>query len=148
MLLTLLAVLVALWVAGVLAIWWYARRLGEPATLREAVRFGPDVLALVRRLVRASALTRGLRAMLAALALYLILPVDLVPDVIPIVGWADDLVLVVLALRAVTRRAGGQLITLHWPGSPAGLAVLLRLLRLSAPSDAAGRAPRSAPRGS
>lgn len=111
------------------ALWWYARRIGQVATLRDAARFAPDVLALVRRLATSRVLSGRLRVALGALALYLVLPIDVVPDVLPVVGWADDVVLVVLALRAVIRRAGAELIPDHWTGSPAGLAVLLRLTR-------------------
>lgn len=127
---TVVAVVAALYAVGVAAIWWYARRLGETASLREAGRFLPDVLVLIRRLLRGGGLSRRARAGLGALAVYLVLPIDLVPDVLPLVGWADDIVLVVLVLRAVVRRSGAELIRERWPGSPGGLAVLLRLLRL------------------
>lgn len=126
-----LGVVVALYAVAVAAIWWYARRLGEPASLRDAGRFLPDVLGLIRRLLASGRLSRGARAGLGMLALYLVLPIDVVPDVIPLVGWADDVVLVVFVLRAVVRRTGADLIRTSWPGSPGGLAVLLRLLRLS-----------------
>lgn len=129
-LLTILAVVVGLYALLVGAIWWYARRLGEVATLREAARFGPDLLGLIRRLIASGRLGRRGRAALGLLALYLVLPIDVVPDVIPLVGWADDLVIVVLVLRAVVRRTGSELVRANWPGSPGGLAVLLRLLRL------------------
>lgn len=129
--LSVVAVLAALYAVAVAAIWWYARRLGEPASLRDAGRFLPDVLGLIRRLIRSGGLTRRARAGLGLLALYLVLPIDVVPDVLPLVGWADDIVLVVLVLRAVVRRTGADLIRANWPGSPSGLAVLLRLLRLS-----------------
>ncbi len=133
-LLMVLAVVVALYAAAILAIWWYARRLGEPASLREAGRFIPDVLGLIRRLIAGGGLSRRARAGLGALAVYLVLPIDVVPDVIPLVGWADDVVLVVLVLRAVVRRAGAEVVRTNWPGSPAGLNVLLRLLRLGPPA--------------
>jgi uncharacterized membrane protein YkvA (DUF1232 family) len=128
-LLKILALLVLLYGVAVAAIWWYARSLGEPATLREAARFGPDLVRLVRRLLVSGSVSRRGRLALAALALYLVLPIDLVPDPIPLIGWADDLVIVVLVLRGVTRRTGAELIRRHWLGGPAGLAVLLRLLR-------------------
>lgn len=129
--LTIVGVVVLLYAVTVAAIWWYARRLGEVSTLREAARFGPDLLGLIRRLLAHGRLSRGTRTGLGLLALYLVLPIDLVPDVVPLVGWADDVVLVVLVLRAVVRRAGADVIRANWPGSPGGLAVLLRLLRLS-----------------
>ena len=112
----------------VAAVWWYARSLAEPATLREAVRFGPDLVGLVRRLATTPQLSRRMKAALVGLSLYLVLPIDLIPDVVPLVGWADDVVLAVLVLRAVVRRAGGDAIRANWRGGAAGLAVLQRLL--------------------
>jgi uncharacterized membrane protein YkvA (DUF1232 family) len=54
-------------------------------------------------------------------------PLDLVPDFIPVMGYADDAVIVVAVLRAVIKRAGRDTIAQHWPGSPDGLAAVERL---------------------
>lgn len=124
------AAVVLLYAVLVGAMWWYARSLAEPATLREAVRFGPDLVGLVRRLIAGPGLSRPMKAALFGLGTYLVLPVDLVPDVVPLVGWADDVAIAVLVLRAVVRRAGGEAIRANWRGSAAGLAVLQRLLRV------------------
>lgn len=122
--------LLVLYAALIGAVWCYARSLAEPATLSEAARFGPDLLGLVRRLLTSGVLSRRGKVAVGALLIYLVMPIDLVPDVIPLVGWADDLVLVVLVLRMSLRRAGAAAVTQYWHGSPAGLAVLQRLLRL------------------
>ena len=58
---------------------------------------------------------------------YLLLPFDLVPDFVPVLGFADDAVVVALVLRAVVRRAGPEAIERHWPGSEPGLAAVRRL---------------------
>jgi uncharacterized membrane protein YkvA (DUF1232 family) len=58
------------------------------------------------------------------------MPIDLVPDVIPIIGYADDVVVVAVVLRSVVRRAGADVVRRHWPGSEQGLAVVLRLAGL------------------
>ena len=73
---------------------------------------------------------RGIRIRLALLLAYLALPIDLIPDFIPVLGYADDAVIVALVLRSVTRRAGPEALTKHWPGTPEGLAALRRLCRL------------------
>jgi uncharacterized membrane protein YkvA (DUF1232 family) len=57
---------------------------------------------------------------------YLLSPIDLVPDFIPVIGYADDAVIVALVLRSVIKRAGADAIRRHWPGSPAGLDVILK----------------------
>jgi uncharacterized membrane protein YkvA (DUF1232 family) len=128
--LTVVVVIAALYAVTVAAIWWYARSLAEPANLREAARFGPELLRLVRRMLSSGDVSRGSKAALVALALYLVMPIDLVPDFIPVIGWADDVVIVVLVLRAVVRRTGSEIITRNWSGGSASLSVLLRLLRL------------------
>jgi uncharacterized membrane protein YkvA (DUF1232 family) len=78
---------------------------------------------------------------------YLALPFDLVPDVIPVIGYADDALVVALVLRAVVRRAGVDALARHWPGSPDGLAAVCRLARLpdtrSAPRGEGGTRPGS-----
>ena len=61
---------------------------------------------------------------------YLALPFDLVPDFIPIIGYADDAILVAVVLRSVVRRAGPEAVRRHWPGTPDGLSALWRAARL------------------
>ncbi|MFI5693712.1 YkvA family protein [Kribbella sp. NPDC051586] len=58
------------------------------------------------------------------------LPFDLVPDFIPVIGYADDAVIVAFALRSVTRSAGPAALDRHWPGSSEGLAAVRRLAGL------------------
>jgi len=47
---------------------------------------------------------RWLKVGTALIALYLFSPIDLIPDVLPMVGMVDDLVLVPLAIRWLLRR--------------------------------------------
>lgn len=105
-------------------LWLAARRAGDPIRLREGLRLLPDVIRLLRRLAADPALPIGVRVRLALLLGYLLLPIDLVPDFIPVLGYADDAIIVVIALRSVTRRAGPEALTRHWPGSAAGLAAV------------------------
>jgi uncharacterized membrane protein YkvA (DUF1232 family) len=57
------------------------------------------------------------------------MPVDLVPDFVPVLGQLDDALLVAAALAYVVRRAGRDVVEELWPGSQAGLAAVLRLAR-------------------
>jgi len=127
------------WVAGMLgglllvwlvllAVLWVTRP--DELRLRELLRLLPDVVRLVRRLAADPTLARGVRVRLWLLLGYLALPVDLVPDVIPVLGYADDAVVVALVLRSVVRRAGPEGLERHWPGTPAGLAAVRRLAGL------------------
>lgn len=119
--------LLLLWVVLVLVLW---RARPDESGAREALRLLPDVLRLVRRLAADRSLPRGVRIRLWALLVYLLSPIDLVPDFLPVIGYADDVVAVAWALRSVVRRAGMEALERHWPGTPAGLTVVTRLTRV------------------
>lgn len=117
------------WAVLVAVLYVLARREGDPTRLRDALRLLPDVLRLVRRLAGDPTLPRTVRWRLSALLVYLALPLDLVPDVLPLIGYADDVVVLALVLRSVVRAAGPEALARHWPGTPEGLAVVERLVR-------------------
>jgi uncharacterized membrane protein YkvA (DUF1232 family) len=121
------AALLLAWLALVVAL-VLARPRG--ALLREALRLLPDVLRLIRRLAADPDLPRGVRIRLGALLVYLALPVDLIPDFIPVLGYADDAIIVTAVLRSVARRAGSGAVRSHWPGTDDGFAALARLTGL------------------
>ena len=122
--------LVLLWLTLIAALWLIQRKSADELTLREALRLLPDLVRLLRRLAADGAVPRSVRIGLVALIGYLLLPIDLVPDFVPVLGYADDAVIVALALRWVVRRAGAELLTRHWPGTPEGLAAVQRLAGL------------------
>ncbi len=99
--------------------------------LREALRILPDVLRLVRRLSGDRSLPRGVRIRLGLLLVYLASPIDLIPDFIPVLGYADDAIIVTWVLRGVVRRAGLDAVRGHWPGTDEGFAALTRLTGLT-----------------
>jgi uncharacterized membrane protein YkvA (DUF1232 family) len=126
--------------------WWHWLLLGSGVTLatygalvawlliagrrqdaRALAGFVPDCVSLFRRLLADRRIPRRKRLLLAALIGYLALPLDLVPDFIPVAGQLDDAVLVALVLRSVLRAGGPQLLEEHWPGPPSSLEVLTRL---------------------
>lgn len=119
--------LLLLWVTLLVVLW---RVKPDDERLREALRVLPDVLRLVARLARDSSLPRGLRLRLWLLLAYLAVPVDLVPDFLPVIGYADDAVLLIWTLRSVARLAGADAVALHWPGTPQGLQTVTRLAGL------------------
>jgi uncharacterized membrane protein YkvA (DUF1232 family) len=108
-----------------------ARPTGE--SVAQAWRLLPDLLRLVRRLAGDRTLPNGVRLRLWLLLAYLAVPIDLVPDFLPVIGYADDVIVTVVVLRSVVRRAGAEAVTRHWPGSPAALAVIWRLCGLPEP---------------
>ena len=119
--------LLLVWLALVGALLVLARREPDSSTLRDLVRLVPDVLRLLRRLVADDEVPRGVRWRLVALIAYLAMPIDLVPDFVPVIGYADDAVVVALALRSVVRRAGPDALERHWSGTEQGLAAVKRL---------------------
>ena len=127
--------LVVLWLLLVLLLW---RARPDELGIREALRLLPDVVRLVRRLAADRSLPRGVRIRLWGLLAYLLSPVDLVPDFVPVLGYADDVVVVAWALRSVARRSGTEALDRHWPGQPAGLD---GVRRLAAGSPRAGDSP-------
>ncbi len=84
-------------------------------------------MRLLKRLAADADVPRGVRIRMALLLVYLALPIDLIPDFIPVLGYADDAILVALVLRSATVRAGPEVIAKHWPGTPDGLAALRQL---------------------
>lgn len=124
---------------GVLVLWSIlvvVLLVARPADLRVAdvLRLLPDTVVLLRRLAADAELPRGVRVRLVLLLVYLVLPIDLIPDFIPVLGYAGDAIIVALALRSVVRRAGPAALQRHWPGSAEGLAAVRRLAGISDPT--------------
>ena len=99
---------------------------GRGADARALARFVPDCIVLFRRLLADERIPRRRKLALVALLGYLALPIDLVPDFIPVAGQLDDVLAVVLVLRFVLRSADDDLLAEHWPGPPRALALLRR----------------------
>lgn len=92
-----------------------ARRIGQVAAVL------PDLLRLAYRLMRDPRVPVR-RRMLAGVALgYVVLPFDVIPDAIPGLGQADDVVVVAVALRLLMDGAGAEVVAEHWDGSAATL---------------------------
>ncbi|MFJ8691167.1 YkvA family protein [Micromonospora wenchangensis] len=119
--------------AVAVAVSWLALLVGllivrpEGPLLAEALRILPDLVRLLRRLAGDATLPRGVRVRLGLLLAYLVIPVDLIPDVIPVLGYADDAIIVVAVLRSVVRRTGVGAVRRHWPGTEDGFVALCRL---------------------
>lgn len=115
---------------------------GRHGDARALAGFVPDCAVLFTRLVRDPRLSRRKKILLAALAAYLALPFDLVPDFIPVAGQLDDAILVALALR-ILLRGDRELVVEHWPGPPQSLQLVLRLggHRATAEVDSRGGYP-------
>ena len=122
-------VLVWLLLSGMLL--WAARKQPDKTRLADLLRLVPDVVRLLRRLVADPTVPRSVRVWLVALLVYLLIPIDIIPDFIPVLGWADDAIIVAIVLRFATKHAGAGALERHWPGTPQGLQALRSLAGIS-----------------
>ena len=118
------AALLLAWAALVIAL--LAAR-PKNALLSEAIRPLPDLVRLLRRLAADPAMPCGVRVRLGLLMAYLAIAIDLIADFIPVLRYADDAIIVTLALRSTVRRAGLDAVRARWPGTDDGFAALCRL---------------------
>ena len=70
----------------------------------------------------------SVKVALVGLMTWLISPIDLIPEFVPVLGPLDDVVVAILVLRFVHRRMGTDEIARRWPGTPDGYAVLARVV--------------------
>ena len=122
------ATLVAVWIAFVVLLIIVRPR---DLTAREAGALVPDLLRLVGALARDQRLPRRVRWRVWFLLAFMASPIDLIPDVIPVVGFLDDIVVAYIVLRSVVRRAGDDVLQRNWRGSAEGLEAIERALRLN-----------------
>jgi uncharacterized membrane protein YkvA (DUF1232 family) len=116
---------IAAWALFVVILW-----LARPRDVRmiEVVRLVPDLLRLVRDLLADRSVPGRVRLALLGLLAYLINPIDLIPEFIPVLGPVDDVVVAILVLRYVRHRLGDEELRRRWPGSADGYLLLSGVL--------------------
>lgn len=121
----LLVVVAAMWLVLVAVLWLHrpSRELVGPA-----VRLVPDVARLARAVIADRETPRSVRIALTALLVYLLSPIDLIPEFLPGIGLLDDVILAGLVLRWVGRRVEVERLRAHWSGSADGFELLLRFI--------------------
>jgi uncharacterized membrane protein YkvA (DUF1232 family) len=77
----------------------------------------------------------GSKVLLGVALVWLLSPIDLVPEFIPVLGPLDDVIVVGLVLRHLVRRAGPEVVHEHWRGDPRVLRTAFRLARLAPAGD-------------
>jgi uncharacterized membrane protein YkvA (DUF1232 family) len=115
-----LGLMVASWALLVLL----ARRL-PPGLLRDLASFVPDCVTTARRLRRDPRVPHRAKLVVALAGLWLLSPIDLLPEFLPVIGPLDDVLVVALALRYAARRIPPEVLAAAWPGEPRVLARLV-----------------------
>ncbi|HEX3279059.1 MAG TPA: DUF1232 domain-containing protein [Thermoleophilaceae bacterium] len=101
--------------------------VGRQADARALVRLVPDCVVLFKRLLTDPRVDWWRKVVLVGVIAYVVSPIDIVPDFVPIAGQLDDAILVVIAIRVLLRGSGPRLLSEHWPGPARSLEFIRRL---------------------
>jgi uncharacterized membrane protein YkvA (DUF1232 family) len=109
-----LAVGIAVWLLAILIL----VIVGRKQQARELAAAIPNLLVLFRGLLRDPRVPRGSKIWVLVAVIWIASPIDLVPEFIPVLGPADDLIVAALVLRHVLKRTDRSLLAEHWRGDP------------------------------
>ena len=115
--------LVTIWALAVLVLLWSGRKTAA----KELVVLLPNLVRLFRGLIGDPRVPRGSKALLLVGAVWLVSPIDLIPEFLPGIGGIDDAIVAALILRHVVRRAGDEVVREHWKGDPKTIGLILRV---------------------
>jgi uncharacterized membrane protein YkvA (DUF1232 family) len=120
-----LALVVVLWLLAILVL----VALGRRAQARELVTLIPNLAVLFRGLLGDPRVPRSSKAWLWFALVWVISPIDLIPEFIPVAGPLDDAIVAALVLRHILRRVDRTVLADHWRGEAATLEGIIRLAR-------------------
>ena len=123
--------LLLVWLLFIAVLWVFRPR---DVTLGQLIRIVPDVLRLVRQILADGTVPLRVRVALVGLLAWLLNPIDLIPEFVPVLGPLDDVVVAVLVLRYVRRILGDDELRRRWPGTAEGYALLAGVLGKPRPS--------------
>jgi uncharacterized membrane protein YkvA (DUF1232 family) len=112
-----LAVAVAVWLLAIAALYLAGRR----SAARELATLLPNLILLFKGLLGDPAVPRSSKVLLGLAVVWLVSPIDLVPEFVPVAGPLDDAIVAALVLRYVLRRTDASVLRRHWRGDPAVL---------------------------
>jgi len=101
------------------------------ASLKEILRDFPNLVRLLYRLIRDARVSKADKAILAGILLYVINPMDLIPDLLPVLGQIDDAYLVALGFLRLLNRAEPGVVEEHWEGQSDIRELLHSIIRTS-----------------
>lgn len=93
--------------------------------VKDAALMLPNLIKLVGRLLKDPRVPRRSKVALGLAAAYVASPIDLVPEFIPVVGWADDVLVILFAIDSLIERSGPDVVAEHWDG-PGDLLAMIR----------------------
>ena len=117
--------LVVLW-AALLVVFWLVRP--KDVSARELIRVVPDVVRLIRSVITDRTAPMDVRVVLVGLLIWIVSPIDLIPEFIPGLGPLDDVIVAIVAMRYTRRRMGLTALRSRWRGSDDGFALLVRVI--------------------
>lgn len=117
-------VLAGLWVLSCLAMILFANRL-PAGLLRDIAEFLPACVTTARTLRKNPAVPRRAKVALVIAIVWVLSPIDLLPEFLPVIGPLDDVVAVILLLRYAARSIPRDVLLEAWPANPH---LLVRLL--------------------
>ncbi len=129
---SILLAFVLVW-AAFLVVFWALRPKG--VSIRELLGLIPDILRLLRSLIGDRNAPLDVRVVLVGLVAWILSPIDLIPEFIPVLGPMDDVVVAIVAMRYIRRRVGTDDLRRRWSGSAAGFAMLLAVIGSGRISD-------------
>lgn len=97
-------------------------------TLKAVIRDIPNFLKLLGRLAKDPRVSRMDKGIVVATLGYILMPMDLIPDFIPLLGQVDDVYLLALALDRLVSRAGIDILLDHWDGEERSLEIAISAL--------------------
>ncbi len=109
-----------------------AKRL-PPGAAKDLASVLPACLTTIRRLRKDPRVPRSAKIAVAIAGLWVLSPIDLIPEFLPVIGPLDDVVVVALAFRFAARRVPHEAIYDAWPADPSVLDRLLRPRRQRSP---------------
>jgi uncharacterized membrane protein YkvA (DUF1232 family) len=100
-------------------------RASAASMVRKLVRQIPALFKLVFRLLRDASVPPIDKVLFGAVLVYMLTPIDFMPDFLGAMGWVDDLYLLGLALGRLLASGGPELLLKHWDGDPEALGYLI-----------------------
>jgi uncharacterized membrane protein YkvA (DUF1232 family) len=114
---------------------------GRKVEAKHLSRLLPDLAVLLRGLFHDQRVPRSSKALVAFAIVWVVSPIDLLPEFLPVIGPLDDVIVVALVLRHLVKRAGPEVVRDHWRGDPQMLERALHALRLVTDSSTTSPEP-------